>query len=174
MWKVTLKGLLAHKLRLLLTMLAIVLGVGFVAGTYVLTDTINKTFNDLFRETTKGVDVAVRTNTTFNMQGNQQRAPMPATIRDQVAAVDGVQAAEGSVIGYAQFVGHNGKAVTTGGAPNLGVSMSTIPELRSATVREGTLPTEPGQMVVDAHTAHKQGFHVGDRVRMLFQGPPRV
>src|SRR5262249_18018918 len=103
MWKVTLRGLLAHKLRLLLTMLAIVLGVGFGAGTFVLTDTINKTFNDLFRQTTKGVDVAVRTDTTFTMQGNEQRAPMPAAVRDQVAAVDGVQAAEGSVVGYAQF-----------------------------------------------------------------------
>jgi putative ABC transport system permease protein len=173
MWKVTLKGLLAHKLRLLLTMLAIVLGVGFVAGTYVLTDTINKTFTDLFRQTTKGVDVAVRTNTTFSAQGNEQRAPMPAAVRDQVAAVDGVQVAEGTVNGYAQFVGHNGKAVTTGGAPTLGVSLHTVPELQASTVREGTLPREPGQVAVDAHTAHKQGFGVGDRVRILFQGAPR-
>jgi putative ABC transport system permease protein len=173
MWKVTRKGLLAHKVRLLLTMLSIVLGVGFVAGTYVLTDTINKTFTDLFRETTKGIDVAVRTNATFSAQGNQQRAPMPAAVRDQVAAVDGVQAAEGSVTGYAQFVGHNGKAVSTGGAPTLGVSMSTAPELQAATVREGRRPAGPDQVAVDAHTAHKQGFGVGDRVRILFQGAPR-
>src|SRR5215204_1422865 len=93
----TLRGLSAHKLRLALTALAVVLGVAFVAGTYVLTDTINETFTDLFEQTTKGVDVAVRTKTTFNSQGNEQRAPMPAAVLDTVKRVDGVKAAEGSV-----------------------------------------------------------------------------
>src|SRR6266568_1216241 len=99
MLRATLKGLAAHKLRMSLTALAIVLGVGFVAGTFVLTDTINK---------------------TFNAQGGQTRAPMPASVLDQVKGVDGVAAAEGSVNGYAQFIGKNGKPVTTGGAPTLG------------------------------------------------------
>ncbi|HEV8651906.1 MAG TPA: FtsX-like permease family protein [Actinomycetes bacterium] len=173
MWKATLKGLAAHKLRLALTALAIVLGVSFVAGTYVLTDTINRTFNDLFTQVTKGVDVAVRTKATFSAQGNEQRAPMPALLLDRVKAVPGVKAAEGSVSGYAQFIGKNGKPVTTGGAPTLGVSLSTTPELQAATtVRAGRLPSGPGEVAVDAHTASKQGFHVGDRVKLLFQGPP--
>jgi putative ABC transport system permease protein len=173
MWKATRKGLAAHKLRLVLTGLAIVLGVGFVAGTYVLTDTINKTFSDLFNQVTKGVDVAVRAKATFSAQGNQQRAPMPASVLDQVKAVQGVKAAEGSVSGYAQFVGKNGKPVTTGGAPTLGVSLSSAPELQAgATVRDGRRPSGPGEVAVDAHTASKQGFHVGDRVKLLFQGPP--
>ena len=173
MWKATLKGLLAHKLRLALTALAIVLGVGFVAGTYVLTDTINRTFNDLFKQTTKGIDVAVRAKASFSNEGNQQRTPMPASLLDQVKAVPGVKAAEGSVNGYAQFIGKNGKPVTTGGAPTLGVSLTTTPELQAAaTVRAGRLPSGPGEVAIDAHTAQKQGFHVGDRVRLLFQGPP--
>src|SRR5262249_26288983 len=135
-----------------------------------------QTFTDLFRQTTKGVDVAVRTNATFSVQGNEQRAPMPAAVRDQVAGVDGVRVAEGAVTtGYAQFVGHNGKAVTTAGAPPLGVSLSSVPELQAATVREGTRPAGPDQVAVDAHTAHKQGFQVGDRVRIILsQGPPRA
>src|SRR5947208_7248335 len=97
MWKVTLKGLAAHKLRLVVTGLAIILGVAFVAGTYVLTDTINKTFTQLFDQTTKGVDVAVRTKATFSGQGNQQRSPMPATLVQTIRAVPGVASAEGSV-----------------------------------------------------------------------------
>ncbi len=174
MWRVTLKGLAAHKLRLMLTGLAIVLGVGFVAGTYVLTDTINATFTNLFEQTTKGIDVAVRSNATFSSQGNVQRAPMPATLLDQVKRVDGVRDAEGAVAGYAQFVGRNGKPVNTGGAPTLGVSVSTVPELQSSTtLREGRRPTAPGEVAVDASTARKQGFHRGDRVKILFQGPPR-
>jgi putative ABC transport system permease protein len=60
MHNATLKGLLAHKLRLALTALAIVLGVGFVAGTYVLTDTINATFTTLFGQITQGTDASVR------------------------------------------------------------------------------------------------------------------
>jgi len=174
MWRVTLKGLAAHKLRLMLTGLAIVLGVGFVAGTYVLTHTINATFTNLFEQTTKGIDVAVRSNATFSSQGNVQRAPMPATLLDQVKRVDGVRDAEGAVAGYAQFVGRNGKPVNTGGAPTLGVSVSTVPELQSSTtLREGRRPTAPGEVAVDASTARKQGFHRGDRVKILFQGPPR-
>ena len=65
MLKATLKGVLAHKVRLLLTALAVVLGVGFVAGTYVLTDTLNATFDNLFDEVTAGVDVSVRAASGF-------------------------------------------------------------------------------------------------------------
>ncbi len=154
MLRATLKGLAAHKLRMSLTALAIVLGVGFVAGTFVLTDTINKTFTDLFDQVTKGVDVAVRTNATFNAQGGQTRAPMPASVLDQVKGVDGVAAAEGSVNGYAQFIGKNGKPVTTGGAPTLGTSLSEVPQLQAgATLREGSRPSGLGEVAVDAHTA---------------------
>jgi ABC-type antimicrobial peptide transport system permease subunit len=139
----------------------------------VLTDTIDKTFNDLFNQVTKGVDVAVRAKATVSSQANQQRAPMAASVPDQVKAVQGVKAAEGSVQGYAQFVGKNGKAVTTGGAPTVGVSLSSTPELQAAaTVRDGRRPSGPGEVAVDAHTASKQRFHVGDRVKLLFQGPP--
>jgi putative ABC transport system permease protein len=174
MWKVVFRGLSAHKLRLALTALAIVLGVGFVAGTFVLTDTINRTFTDLFEQTTKGIDVAVRTGATFPGGGNPQRAPMPASVLDQVQAVPGALHAEGSVAGYAQFVGKNGKPVTTGGAPTLGISLSTAPQLQAgATLREGARPNGPGQVAIDAHTAKQQDFHVGDRIRILLQGPPQ-
>lgn len=173
MWTVTLRGLTAHKLRLALTALAIVLGVGFVAGTYVLTDTINRTFSDLFEQTTKGVDVAIRTKDTFASQGNEQRAPMPAALRATIDAIPGVEAAEGAVVGYAQFIGKDGKPVTTGGAPTVGVSLATVPKLQAgATLREGHWPTGPGEVAVDAHTAKKQGFAVNDRVTILFQGEP--
>ncbi|MBO2452660.1 FtsX-like permease family protein [Actinomadura barringtoniae] len=174
MWRVTLKGLLAHKLRLALTALAIVLGVGFVAGTYVLTDTINKTFTQLFQDVAKGTDVAVRSKEKFSGDQGDQRTPIPASVRDQIAGVDGVKAAEGGVSGYAQFIGRNGKPVTTGGAPTLGVSVSTTPQLRqSSTLRSGAFPTGPDQVVVDARTASKQGFTVGSRVKILFQKAPR-
>ncbi|MFC6883178.1 MULTISPECIES: ABC transporter permease [Actinomadura] len=174
MWRVTLKGLLAHKLRLALTALAIVLGVGFVAGTYVLTDTIDATFSRLFTQVSKGLDVEVRSKEKFGGNQGDQRRPMPAALRDRIARVPGVRAAEGGVSGYAQMVGRDGKAVTTGGAPTLGISIATTPELRQAvTLRSGAYPSGPGQVVVDKRTASKEGFKPGDRIRVLFQGPPR-
>src|SRR5262245_17746872 len=175
MWNATIKGLLSHKLRLALTALAIVLGVSFVSGTYVLTDTMNATFTQLFKDTTKGTDVVIQTKQTFN-GGNMGdvRDPLPESLLEQVKAVDGVKTAEGSVNGFAQFLGKNGKAVTTGGAPTLGVSASESPELSSAvTLRSGTLPHGPDQVAVDARTASKQGFKVGDTVKVLSQGPAK-
>jgi putative ABC transport system permease protein len=175
MWNATLKGLLAHKLRLAATALAIVLGVSFVAGTYVLTDTISATFDNLFKQVTKGIDVAVRTNATFSSQGMEVREPMPASVLDQVKAAPGVRVAEGNVTGYAQFVGKDGKPVTTGGAPTLGVSFAEgTPFTAGSEIREGRLPRGPGEVVVDAKTAERAGFRVGDRVKILFQGPART
>ncbi len=157
MWKVLVRGLTSHKLRLALTALAIVLGVGFVAGTFVLTDTINKTFSDLFEQTTKGTDVAVRTKETF---GQGQRAPLPESVLADVQSVPGKDVAEGGVNGYAQFIDKQGKPVTTGGAPTLGISLNSDPRLRAGTVlREGAWPAGSDQVAMDAHTAKKYGFH---------------
>jgi putative ABC transport system permease protein len=65
MWKVTSKGLLAHKLRLALTALAIVLGVTFISGTFVLTDTLHNTFNTLFGHVYQNIDFEVRGKAAF-------------------------------------------------------------------------------------------------------------
>ncbi|HWI05400.1 MAG TPA: ABC transporter permease, partial [Acidimicrobiales bacterium] len=117
-----LKGLLAHKLRLFLTAIAVVLGVAFVAGTFVLTDTINRTFDTLFAEISAGTDITVRAESGFGDAANLEssRDALPASLLATVRAVRGVAAADGSVGGYAQFVDKKGKAVVTGGAPTLG------------------------------------------------------
>ncbi len=66
MWRATFKSLLAKKLRLVLTALSVVLGVGFVAGTYVLTDTMNAAFEELFAQSATASDVIVRSTTEFD------------------------------------------------------------------------------------------------------------
>jgi putative ABC transport system permease protein len=175
MLNATLKGLMAHKLRLAATALAIVLGVSFVAGTFVLTDTITATFDNLFKQITQGIDVAVRTESNFSSQGSQIREPMPAAVLDQVKAVDGVRVAEGNVTGYAQLVGKDGKPVTTGGAPTLGVSFAHDTQFTAgSTIRAGRLPRGPGEVAVDARTAETTGFQPGDRVKVLLQGPAQT
>jgi putative ABC transport system permease protein len=177
MGKATLKGLMAHKLRLAATALAIVLGVSFVAGTYVLTDTITASFDNLFKQVTQGIDVAVRSQETFGgaTTGGETRDPMPESVLDQVKAVDGVRVAEGSVTGYAQLVGKDGKPVTTGGAPNLGVSFNQDSTFTAgSTVRSGRLPSGPTEIAIDAKQAEDTGYKVGDQAKVLFQGPART
>jgi putative ABC transport system permease protein len=175
MGNATIKGLLAHKFRLAATALAIVLGVSFVAGTYVLTDTITASFDSLFKQVTQGIDVAVRSEETFGgFETGEVRDPMPASLLERVQAVDGVRVAEGNVTGYAQLVGKDGKAVTTGGAPSLGVSFNQDTQFTAgSTVRSGRLPSGPTELAIDAKTAEDTGYQVGDRVKVLFQGPAR-
>lgn len=168
MHKAILRGLLARKLRLLLTALSITLGVAFVAGTFVLTDTMSYTFDHLFENVTQGVDVSVRGRTPFAGLGE----PVPEPVLEDIRSVPGVRFAEGSVTGFAQLVDPEGEVVATHGAPTLGLSWMTRPELRYLTLRTGEPPRKPGQVVIDAATADAHGFEVGDEITVLFQGPP--
>jgi len=177
MWKVTIKGLLAHKLRLLLTGLAIVLGVTFISGTFVLTDTLQNTFTTLFGHIYQNVDFQVRAKAAFtdnSGRGGAVRPPIPQSVIDTVRAVPGVAAAEGTVSGYAQYVARDGAAIATGGAPTLGVSFDPEPKLSSLRVVQGTAPTTSGDVVMDEGTARKYHFAVGERVRILLAGPPQT
>ena len=140
-----------------------------------LTDTITASFDSLFKQVTQGIDVAVRSEETFGgFDTGEVRDPMPAALLERIQAVDGVRVAEGNVTGYAQLVGKDGKAVTTSGAPSLGVSFNQDPQFSAgSTVRSGRLPSGPDELAIDAKTAEDTGYKVGDRVKVLFQGPAR-
>jgi putative ABC transport system permease protein len=177
MWKVTVKGLLAHKLRLALTALAIVLGVTFISGTFVLTDTLHNTFNTLFGHIYQKIDFEVRAKAAFTNNsggGGAVRKPIPQSIITAVRAIPNVAAAEGTVNGFAQFVARDGKAVTTGGAPNLGFSFDPNPQLSALQLAAGTAPTTPNDVVMDEGTARKYHFVVGDHVRILLRDVPET
>ena len=177
MWKVTIKGLLAHKLRLALTGLAIVLGVTFISGTFVLTDTLHNTFDTLFSHIYQHVDFEIRGKaafTTSNGDGSAVRQSIPQSIVTTVRRTPGVAYAEGTVSGYAQFIAPDGKAVTTGGAPTIGLSFDPNPQLSSLQLSEGNAPTTPKEVVMDAGTAQKYHFAVGQHVRILLAGPPQT
>jgi putative ABC transport system permease protein len=172
MWRATVKGLLAHKLRLGLTALAVVLGVGFVSGTYILTDTMGHAFDSLFQQTTRGVAVEVSKIPRFSgsVAGQTQfgaSTRVPATLLKPVRNVDGVRAAVGSVSGYAQIVTSSGKVVETTGAPTLGVSWVDDAQLSSLTLDRGGAPARDGQVAIDAGTASKYAIHVGDKISVL-------
>src|ERR1700733_10822101 len=177
MWKVVLQGLLAHKLRLALTALAIVLGVTFISGTFVLTDTLHNTFTTLFGRIYQNVDFEVRGTATIssnNGGAGAMRNPIPESIATSVRHVPGVAYAEGTVNGLAQFVAPDGKAISNGGAPTLGLSYDVNRQLSALQLASGTAPTSSHDVVMDAGTAQKYHFAVGDHVRGLLAGPPRT
>jgi putative ABC transport system permease protein len=177
MFKMALKSLFGRKVRLILTVVSIVLGVGFVAGTFVLTDTMNKAFDELFATASSGSDVVVRAVQAFAPSqagpsgGGEERDPVPADLLSTVERVSGVASASGEVSGYAQMVDPaTGDAIGGFGPPTLGGNWTnTNPAI---TLRAGEAPTGPDQVVVDAGTASRYDLTVGEDIRILFQGPP--
>jgi putative ABC transport system permease protein len=128
----TIKGLIAHKMRLFATALAITLGVAFMAGTLVLTDTVGKTFDDLFGNVYKQTDVVVRGAAVFDAGGGVgvQRGRVSESLLADVRAVPGVAHAQGGVFGYARLIGSNGQALgnPSAGAPTIGGTGRSPPD----------------------------------------------
>ena len=123
-----------------LTALAIVIGVTFIAGTFVLTDTLHNTFNTLFSNIYQNIDFQVRGVAQFGSGGTATRNPVPESVLSTVRGVPGVEAADGSVTGYAEYIAPDGKAITTGGAPTLGISFDPNPQLSQLRIYPGHRP----------------------------------
>jgi putative ABC transport system permease protein len=169
MRKVTLRGLLAHKLRLALTALAIVLGVTFISGTFVLTDTLNSTFSNLFTSVYHKIDFQVRGVPQLGSGTGATRNPLPDSVVTTVRGVPGVAGAYGEIQGYAQFIAKDGKAITSQSG-TLGVAFDPDQQISSLHLIAGSPPTTPGDVVMDAATAQANGFSVGQQVKILASG----
>ncbi len=175
MRNVTIKGLLAHKLRLALTALAIVLGVTFVSGTFVLTDTLHNTFSVLFGNIYSKIDFQVRGVPQLGTSGAAAvRDELPGALLAKLRRVPGVAAAEGEVEGYAQFVSRDGKPIQTGGASTIGISFDPDRQVSALHITAGGPPLNSHDVVMDAVTAGRYGFTVGQRVRIVTAGPVRT
>jgi putative ABC transport system permease protein len=166
MWKATLRGLVARRLRLALTLAAIVLGVAFVSATYVLTDTLSSEINRVFLNASAGVDVTVRSASALDDTAglSADRARMPASLLTQVQQVPGVKAADGVVIGFATIIDAHGHAVRPRAGPGIGISWPSKEELGPLRLRSGRPPSAPNEMLVDRSTADEANLHLGDVV----------
>jgi len=179
MWRITLPGLLAHKVRYGLTAVAVVLGVAFMAGTLIFTDTIKNTFDGLFDDVYRNTDAVVRAQQPVTPDANftNQRHLIDARLIDDVRRVPGVSQARLGVGGYAQLVGENGKAIgnPAAGAPTLGEGWN--PDARSMEpyrfVPGGRPPANGDEIAIDKHSADVGHLAVGDRVTVLTKHPPR-
>jgi putative ABC transport system permease protein len=179
MRRVTIRGLLARKLRLALTALAIVLGVTFVTGTLVLGDTLNRTFDNLIGTAYQHVSFQVRGKAAFNenattVNSTSDRKPVPESIATAVRRVPGVSYVFGSVSGYAQFMTRDGNAIGKGGGSTLGFSFDPNPQLSPYRLVAGRAPTGSDDVVMDKATASKYGFAIGDSVLVNLPNRPQT
>jgi putative ABC transport system permease protein len=171
MLALTLKSVRANKARFLLTSVAVILGVAFMAGTLVLTATIKKSYDDVASNVYKHTDAVVRS--ANHLQGNNDktdvRATIDARVLDQVRAVRGVKAAEAQEVGVAVVVGKNGKLLDSN--PERGVPMAlawqNTPALNPMELVSGRAPQGPHDIVVDQRSFAKGRFHLGESVGVV-------
>jgi putative ABC transport system permease protein len=178
MLRAALKNLLARKLRLLMSGFAIVLGVAFVAGSFIFTDTLERSFARIMDGSVG--DVVVRPAGASGDDSSGDARTIPAPVLDRLRDVDGAARVDGNVESFGVFVvGEDGKVVGAQGAPGLGFNWNTAPSAATdepaLTLVEGRAPRGGGEVLLDPGTAEKAGYEVGERVPLVTSGEqPRV
>ncbi|MEU6354463.1 FtsX-like permease family protein [Streptomyces sp. NPDC047072] len=176
MFRTALRNVLAHKARLLMTVLAVMLGVAFVSGTLVFTNTISDAYQNSSAKGFDQVDVAVTAKSEED-KGNTigKRRELTKTQLDAIAQVPGAASAIGVVGGFAAVADKDGKLVG-GGFQSRGGNYWGDKDPRYP-LTEGTAPKGRDQIALDSETAQRAGYKVGDTVRLSVDGPvltPRI
>ena len=167
MFRLALRGLLQRKLRTFVTSLAVFLGVSFIAGAFVLTDTINASFEDIFSESLKGTDVTV-TSPTENASDETGPPAFPASYLERVQRVDGVEEAEGAIFSIGRFFDDEEEPIGNSFAPNF-ISSHLGDRFETLTYVEGRPPQTPGEAALDTQTADTGKLRVGGTVGIAGQ-----
>ena len=159
MTKVALRGLLTRKLRSVLTGFAVVIGVAFVVGTLVFTDTIDESFKNLFERTSQGVDVSVEARQAVKSDFSVPPT-MPASALEQVKSVPGVAVAEGGVSSDGTLLDKKGEVIVSNGPPTLIISENTEKVFQVLDYKQGKAPAN----------ADKQGQQGNTKVNTTNKG----
>ncbi|MEU8761949.1 FtsX-like permease family protein [Streptomyces sp. NPDC048659] len=170
MFRTALRNVLAHKARLLMTVLAVMLGVAFVSGTLVFTDTLSNAFRN---QSAKSYDdVAVAVSAAPNQHDPNQTPGLTEQTRQKIAGLDGVADATGRVNGFAGVPDKNGKLIGVGWS-NKGTNYAPGQDGKDSayTFVGGTGPAAADQIALDKESADKGGYKVGDPVRVATNGP---
>lgn len=168
MLRASLKGLFSRKLRLTLAVVAIVLGVSFLSGAFVLTDSLGARFERLFTSINQNVDVQVAL--TEDAQDDDPQPRLTQAQLDKMEDVPGVAAVapDVSAIGVVPFDIQDGKPVTTSGAPQIGVGTTGADnQLSLLDVKEGRWPSTATEVTLSRYTAEQTHAHVGDRLKVF-------
>ncbi|WP_333760776.1 ABC transporter permease [Streptomyces sp. IBSBF 2390] len=170
MLKATLRSFLAHKGRLALSALAVVLSVAFVAGSLIFSDTVTRTFDRLFASTAADVTVLPKQEDLRSARLSGSVPTLPASLRDRVAKTDGVAAARAEVsVQNAVVVDAQDKSVgPTTGAPTIAMAWYVTPH-SPVKLTSGHAPRGSAEALLDADTAAKKGVRIGDTLTVHAQ-----
>lgn len=176
MLKASWKSLLGRKLRLFMSAFAIILGVSFVSGSFIFTDTLGRAFDGIVN--TVG-DVVVRPESaSSDFDSGPTSKTVPGSLVRSLAALPGVARADGNVSNPTTFVvSTQGKLIGGGGPPGLGLSHNDAPTSAGeppASLSRGRWPTTSGEVVLDSSTAKRAGYAVGDTVKLVTSGAQPV
>lgn len=168
----TRRSLRARLGRNISILLAILAGVSFVAGAFVVADSLKGTFNNLVDGLAGEIDLQVRTELTVD-ELSATRDPLPVELVDEIAAVPGVGTIEPTVTGSALLIDPDGDPVVTQGAPTLGVSWNGEDSLGGVEIKSGRHPMGIGETAIDKATADRVGYELGDTVTVVLSNGPR-
>jgi putative ABC transport system permease protein len=168
-----LKSLWARRIRALGTTFAVFLGVAFVAGSYILTDTIFAAFDEIFSESLKGTSVVITAKNPVK-QENGEVPTIDASLLPRVKRTPGVRLAAGSIFTPGGFFdARTGEKIGNKFAPKF--ISSTLPgSLESLTYVDGHRPRGPHQASLDEAAAKGAGLGLGDRIEIVGQGRART
>lgn len=173
MLKATLKNILGHKFRVLTTGFAVLLGVMFLAGSMILTDTVGATFDALAADINAGTDAMVRGEKPFDAPHddgtNAERPTIDEGLVDRVRAVEGVAAVQPFVLGFAQLISADGDTVGGNGPPTFGGNWRDAEGLSAYQLAEGREPRADGEVVIDLGLSKRADVGLGDRTQVLTQ-----
>jgi putative ABC transport system permease protein len=172
MARLILRGFLQRKLRVALTGIAIALGVALMAGTYILTDTINQSFAGIFKTAAKGDSVVVTPTETLGNQTRSQTSPITQQMLEQVREVPGVAKAAGGIFTTATFLDVHRKRLTSGGAPAFVASLVPQP-FESFKPIEGRFPRGPSEVAIDQATSERSDLKVGGAMLIAGRAPAK-
>ena len=165
MRQVALRGLRARPLRTFLTAMSVVLGVAMISGTYVFTDTINKSFSEVFAQANAGTDIVVAPK-EVDEAFSGDRPPLSDALIAKVRAVDGVREVAGGVEGNISIRTSDGDKV--GGSINLVIAVQPEP-LDPLRFVSGRPPSAPTEAALSAKVFNEEGFKLGDSVTLVGQ-----
>jgi putative ABC transport system permease protein len=173
MLALVLRGFVQRKLRVGLTAIAIALGVALMAGTYILTDTINNSFAEIFSGAYKNKAVVVTQKDTLGRGTASEASPLSEATLARVRAVPGVAAASGDVSSNASLLTTSGKRLTTGHAPGLVDARQPV-RFEAFTAAAGHLPSAEDEVAVDQQTAKRNHLQLGQRIVIAGKAPART
>jgi putative ABC transport system permease protein len=174
MFRIAIGDMWSHKRRLVGSLVAVVLGVAFLSGTLLLSDTLKANFDKLFTTANGSTDVILRGSTQIGSDMNKSRPGVDASLAASAKATPGVADAEPYVEGFGQLVGSNGKRIGGNGPPTTAANWVAVASLNPYRIVSGRAPQADDEVVINRGAAKTGKLHLGDTTTVLTPAPVRV